>query len=144
MSTAAKPDGPVVVVAYDGSAPARAAARYAADRAGTTGRVIVVHASEPFSGNGDAMDVREHTTRGQAVLDDLLMTDGECLLDLDFDVQLIGGDPAKAVLSVAELNDADEIATGTRGEGRLTSALIGSVSRDLIHAADRPVVVIPA
>ena len=42
-----------------------------------------------------------------------------------------------------ESRDADEIVVGARGRGRIR-ALLGSVSHELLHIADRPVLVIPA
>jgi len=42
----------------------------------------------------------------------------------------------------ARFHQADEIVVGARGLGRLR-ALLGSVSHELLHIADRPVVVIP-
>ena len=137
---------PCIVVAYDGSAPSRAAVRYAAARAGTTGKVIVVHCfglpSEWFGGAVAEPIAVEHSQHGQAVLDDLMMTDGSVLGEVDFEVELIGGEPAKTVNRVAAVNKADEIAMGTRGAGRVAS-LLGSVAQDVIRHAVRPVVVIP-
>jgi nucleotide-binding universal stress UspA family protein len=43
---------------------------------------------------------------------------------------------------VAHAHDADEIVVGARGLGRFRGAL-GSVSHDLLHEADLPLVVIP-
>jgi len=43
---------------------------------------------------------------------------------------------------VAEVRDADEIAIGSRGFGPVR-AVLGSVSHELLHLADRPVTVIP-
>lgn len=137
---------PCIVVAYDGSEPSRAAVRYAATRAGATGKVIVVHCfglpSEWFGAVVAEPIAIEHSERGQAVLDDLMMTDGDVLADVDFEVELIGGEPAKTVNRIAEVNHADEIVLGTRGAGRVAS-LLGSVAQDVIRHADRPVVVIP-
>jgi len=137
---------PCIVVAYDGSEPARAAVRYAAARAGATGRVIVVHCfglpAEWFGAAVAEPVAIEHSERGQAVLDDLMMTDGSVLAEVEFEVELIGGEPTRTVNRVAEVNDADEIVLGTRGAGRIAS-LLGSVAQDVIRHADRPVVVIP-
>ena len=121
---------PFVVVAYDGSEPARAAVRYAAARAGSTGKVIIVHC------------FGLHSEHGQAVLDDLMMTDAAVLADVNFEVELIGGSAAKTVNEVAEASNADEIVVGTRGSGKV-AALLGSVAQDVIRHANRPVVVIP-
>ena len=44
---------------------------------------------------------------------------------------------------MARVRGADEIVVGARGLGRVR-ALLGSVSHELLHVADRPVVVIPS
>lgn len=128
-------DGRRVVVGYDGSEAARAAVAYATDRAGSRGKVIVVHASGPAT---EMLD----SGHGQAVLDALLLEDGNALLDRDFELELADGPAARELARIASERDADEIVVGSRGFGRVRSAL-GSVSRELLHEADRPVVVIP-
>jgi nucleotide-binding universal stress UspA family protein len=79
---------------------------------------------------------------GRAVLDALLLEAGDALLDVDFELELVEGSAAGALESVGEREDADEIVLGSRGQGRVGSAL-GSVSHELLRIADRPVVVIP-
>ena len=49
--------------------------------------------------------------------------------------------PARAVLELAA--DAGLVVVGTRGLGRVTGALLGSVSRQLLGHAPCPVVVMP-
>ena len=44
------------------------------------------------------------------------------------------GSIAKTVLAVAERVDAEAVVVGTRGRGAAKSALLGSVSHDLVHA----------
>jgi nucleotide-binding universal stress UspA family protein len=70
------------------------------------------------------------------------MEEAEALADVDFDLELAHGDPARALVDAAREHDADEIVVGTRGGGRVGS-LLGSVAHDVLHHADRPVVVIP-
>ena len=84
------------------------------------------------------------TTRsaGKAVLDALLLEGGNALMDVDYELELVGGNPAKGIVKVANEHDADEIVVGSHGFGKLRSAL-GSVSHELLHSADRPVMVIP-
>jgi nucleotide-binding universal stress UspA family protein len=53
------------------------------------------------------------------------------------------GSIASTVLAVAARINAEAIVLGTRGRGAAKSALLGSVSHDLVHHADRPVVVVP-
>lgn len=137
---------PRIVVGYDGSETARAAVAWAAERAGRSGTVYVVHS---FSGAVDWYDPLnaghvpdDHPKRGKAVLDALLLEGGNALMDVDYELVLVGGNPAKEIVNVAEEHDADEIVVGSHGFGKLRSAL-GSVSHDLLHDAERPVIVIP-
>ena len=76
------------------------------------------------------------------MLDALLLEGGNALLDVDYELELASGNPATALARSAREHDADEIAIGSRGFGKLRAAL-GSVSHDVLHKADRPVLVIP-
>jgi nucleotide-binding universal stress UspA family protein len=59
-------------------------------------------------------------------------------------VEQSSGSVAATVLAVAERVDAEAIVVGTRGRGAAKSALLGSVSHDLLQHADRGVVVVPS
>jgi nucleotide-binding universal stress UspA family protein len=48
-----------------------------------------------------------------------------------------------ALLAAAEERDAAAIVVGSRGHGRMRSALLGSVSAGIVHHAGRPVLVVP-
>lgn len=138
---------PVIVVGYDGSEPSRAAVTVAARRAGHQGLVFVVHAYElppDFLGspNYDRL-LSERKDHGRALLDAMPLTGNDELLDTEYETELIGGPPAQAIADVARVRDSDEIVVGARGLGRVR-ALLGSVSHELLHVADRPVIVIPA
>ncbi|MFP5363009.1 MAG: universal stress protein [Thermoleophilia bacterium] len=134
---------PTIVVGYDGSPTARAALDYARRRAGAGGTVFVVHAFElpgELLGfpNYDRL-LEERQRQGQALL-------AEVEADADprqLETELVGGPPAEAIARVARVRGADEIVVGARGVSR-ARALLGSVSSELLHVADRPVVVIPA
>ena len=136
---------PCIVVGYDGSEAAREAVAYAAERAGSDGRLFIVHAygthpawlAPPYQQMADWQE-----GHGRAVLDALLLEAGNALLDRDFELELAEGPPAKAIAKIAADREADEIVIGSRGFGKARSAL-GSVSHELLHRADRPVVVIP-
>jgi nucleotide-binding universal stress UspA family protein len=138
---------PTIVVGYDGSESARAALGLAAGRAGSGGRVFVVHAYHlppDFLGapnyNSLLVDRQEH---GRALFDALPSVTAEGPPDIEYETELIGGPPAEAIDSVARARDADEIIVGARGHGRVR-ALLGSVSHELLHIADRPVTVTPS
>jgi nucleotide-binding universal stress UspA family protein len=136
---------PVIVVGYDGSESSRAAVTLAAERAGPGGHLFIVHAYElpaDFFGwpNYDRL-LSERKDHGRAVLDELTAAN-EALGDTEYETELIGGSPAQAIADVGRVRHADEIVVGARGLGRI-KALLGSVSHELLHIADRPVVVIP-
>ena len=136
---------PVIVVGYDGSPTSRAAVDHAARQAGKNGKVYVVHAYGPapdwlgFPNYQRVLD--DHLARGKATLDSLLMTD-DPLLATDFETELLETPPADAIAKVADARGADEIVIGSRGLGRVRTAL-GSVSQEVLHRAKVPVVVIP-
>jgi nucleotide-binding universal stress UspA family protein len=135
-----------VVVGYDGSEEARSAVAHAARRAGKDGRVVVVYAFGPppdwFGAPNYQHVLEDHRARGQAVLDALVLEGAGELIDTDYSLELVDGRPGEALVAVASAEDADEIVVGSRGFGRVRAAL-GSVSQDVLHHADRPVVVIP-
>lgn len=144
--TRGRSTGPRLVVGYDGSPEARAAVAYAASRAGSSGRVVVVHAPEtglllPGLPAPEVM-IEDSAAHGEAVLDALILEGGDELVDTDFDFDLAAGPPAQALVDAAARYRADEIVIGSRGFGRARAAL-GSVSHDVLHRADRPVVVVP-
>lgn len=62
--------------------------------------------------------------------------------DLSVTTQLLDGDPARELLRIARDGDFDVIVMGSRGRGRMTAALLGSVSNRMMHDADVPVIVI--
>lgn len=135
-----------LVVGYDGSEPARAAVSYAAERAGTGGRLYIVHATGPVaSWLGAAEDIvvtEDRAGHGRALLDELVLEAGDVLIDSDYELVLLPGPAAEALVNTARRHDVDEIVLGSGGEGRL-GGLLGSVAHQVLHTADRPVVVIP-
>jgi nucleotide-binding universal stress UspA family protein len=58
-----------------------------------------------------------------------------------YDVEILEGDPAETVLDVARSRAADLIVVGSRGRGGVAGAVLGSVSTEIVHRADRPVLV---
>ncbi len=143
MSTA--PGTPTLVVGYDGSDASRAALLFAARQAGAGGCVIIVHAyelpAELIGGAHDEELLAQRRERGATLLGEIPLYE-QTLAGPHYETELIHGAPAPAIAELARRRNADEIVVGARGRGRVR-ALLGSVSHELIHIADRPVVVIP-
>jgi nucleotide-binding universal stress UspA family protein len=145
-----------MVVGFDGSAEALAALRYAAARADRDGLVIAVYAEPPSPNVSSAIgpglgamgppalpeeiqasappSPREHAVFRALPTDTI---DGARLERV-----VVADTPARALIEAARGRRADEIVIGTRRHGRIRAA-IASVSHDLIHDADRPVVIVP-
>jgi nucleotide-binding universal stress UspA family protein len=56
--------------------------------------------------------------------------------------ELLVGYPAKQLIRLASEAEADLIVIGSRGLGRVKSAILGSTSRGVLAGADRPVLVV--
>jgi nucleotide-binding universal stress UspA family protein len=60
---------------------------------------------------------------------------------VDVDVEVLEGNPSERILELARLRDVDLIVVGSRGLSTMAGLLVGSVSRHVVHNADRPVLV---
>ena len=133
-----------VVTGIDGSARSLEALRWAAEEARARDADLeVVHAwglpmmaSPPVHAVLPDFSMLEEN--GRAVLDRALAD--PALAGVKAHGHLVFGSPAKALLERAA--DAALLVAGTRGLGRVAAALLGSVSRQLLHHAPCPVVVI--
>ena len=134
-----------IVVGYDGSEPARAAVRHAVDVA-KGARVVVVHAYEAppprLTSRWRELLAHEHAEQAQSVLDAMLLEGNDELAEANWEARLAAGHPAQAILGVAREIGADAIVVGSHGYGPV-SALLGSVSHELLRISDVPVTVIP-
>jgi nucleotide-binding universal stress UspA family protein len=135
-----------IVVGYDGSPASRAALARAAERAGADGRIYIVHA---YSLPNDWLGMPNYQSlldmeldRARALLDRIEHESGADLQGAEYETEVIGDSPARAIAAVAAAREADEIIVGTRGFGR-ARALLGSVAHELIHLAGCPITVIP-
>jgi nucleotide-binding universal stress UspA family protein len=61
---------------------------------------------------------------------------------VSYKLERISGTPVDAILALADEQDADLIVTGSHGRGAIGSALLGSVSTQLVKHAKRPVLVV--
>jgi nucleotide-binding universal stress UspA family protein len=60
---------------------------------------------------------------------------------VSYETEIVEGSPAEAILELARARAADLIVVGSRGRGAVTGAVLGSVSSEIVHRADRPVLV---
>jgi nucleotide-binding universal stress UspA family protein len=137
---------PLVIVGYDGSAAARAAVRRGIERVGSTGHLIVVHShSVPpdYIGVPYYQEVLDRSVEDAENLMDELEETLPALHSVDYERDVVTGEPAEVISRVAHHRHADEIILGSRGVGRVR-AVMGSVAHDVLHRAHCPVTVIPA
>jgi nucleotide-binding universal stress UspA family protein len=145
-----------IVVGVDGSAPSKAALRFAVEEARLRdARVLAVHAwtyvpvapiGEPgmlAMPSGDLpgqLDTERRAAEAelQAAVEEVF----EEKPSVEVDERLVEGDAGEVL--VAEASAADLIVVGSRGRGELASALLGSVSSHVVHHAACPVVVVKA
>ena len=131
-----------LVVGYDGSEASKKALDYAAARV-NGGRLFLVTAVVPppewMGAPGWQQIIDEEHSRGEKLLEDAVSQLPE---GVDYVTELLDGPAADAIVNVADAREADEIIVGSRGLGRVR-AVLGSVSHDVLHLADRPVVVVP-
>jgi nucleotide-binding universal stress UspA family protein len=148
---------PVWLIAYDFSAPARAAAKLGAEEAmDRGGSLLLMHTfvephvpgsykwarSEGFE-NQDALYnalVEEITEALDEVARDLR----EAHPDLHVETLVNRGDPRDLVPRVAEERGVFRIVIGTHGRVGLDRYLLGSVAEEVVRAAHTPVIVVKA
>ena len=74
-----------------------------------------------------------------------LMAPARALLDaagLSYYTEVGVGDPAHTLVDIVESTGCDLVVIGARGQGAISSALLGSVSQELVHASPVPVTIV--
>lgn len=136
-----------IVIATDGSTGAGHALEQGYELGAELGAdvsvVYVRHAPAGFLGAPYYQDViTDEAQHARGVIADAKLYATH--YDVDPDYEVLEGDPAEAILDFAQARDADLIVIGSRGLGRVTGALLGSVSREIVQRSDRPVFVAKA
>lgn len=136
-----------IVIALDGSPAAQEAVKFglelAAEHDAATTFVSVVPAIDvvPAGGFGVTAATEHDVTDAELEpLNDALALAGE--RGVRASSKLLRGNAVDEIVAYADTVDADLIVVGSRGHGALTSAVLGSVSRGVLHEAMRPVLVV--
>ena len=140
-----------IVVATDGSASALEAVEYglelASDQDAEPIFVHVAPATEVLPVTGFGMggpvsvphELDEHDRQALDAALEIAASKG-----LEGKAELLRGNAADAIVAYADSVDADLIVVGSRGHGAIAGALLGSVSRRVLHEARRPVLIVRA
>jgi len=137
-----------IVLGIDGSEGAGHATRWVAKLAADIdAEVVAVHAIEMPVTRGDVYASTawfdEHWR------DDITRTVEEDWCQpfrdggIKYRAELVEGSPTKMLHELARRESADMIVVGKRGLGGFREFLLGSVSHELVHHSDVPVVVVP-
>ncbi|HMB50813.1 MAG TPA: universal stress protein [Natronoarchaeum rubrum] len=135
-----------ILVAVDGSEPANAAFDHALDvAADCDAEVRALYVADT---NRDSV-----TTVGTNVRD-ALEAEGEDVIegareraavrDVDFEGEVVQGEPGESILEAADVRDADLVAMGTSGKGGIRRFLLCSVAEHVVRRAEVPVLTVRA
>jgi nucleotide-binding universal stress UspA family protein len=133
-----------LIVGVDGSEGSRAAVDEAIDLAGALDATVTfAFVRKPPSGwLGDPYYQRALTgDLAKARLAVAQAVETATRAGIEADAEILEGDPADELLSLADNRDVDLIVVGSRGHGPLAGAVLGSVSQSVSQHASRTVVV---
>ena len=129
-----------IVVAYDGSDPAKRALQRAADLADGD-KLLVVAAAEPHARTG--IETGAHLDPSEVAQRRGDLEEAQQLLsELGVEAETVEGQGDPGTLIVGAAKDADLIVIGSRGLNPLKRILLGSVSSKVVHRAECDVLVV--
>jgi nucleotide-binding universal stress UspA family protein len=134
-----------ILIATDGSDGAQAAVEEGVLLAAETGAEVTFVTVRPHESAllGDRLyqqHLTEHLASAHAALD---AAEAEARrAGVDFDSDILEGDPAERIAQAVRGWGADLVVVGSRGHGAVTSAMFGSVSRALLSRSPVPVMVV--
>jgi nucleotide-binding universal stress UspA family protein len=137
-----------IVVGVDGSAPSRAALRWAVEQARLTGGTVEAviawqlplmlmnHGSAPIYREEETDFADEARKRIDAVIsEEVTLADSHLVT-----TRVVHGHPAQVLLDAADRPDL--LVVGSRGHGGFAGALLGSVSQHCVQHAHCPVLIV--
>lgn len=137
-----------ILLPVDGSDLSLKAVRLAVSllQQGLSGSLVLANVQEPatlyemvVAPDGEMLE-RVSTAAGVDTLEKaeaLLMEEG-----VVYEREIATGDPAHTIVDIGERFGCDMIVMGARGISAMRSALLGSVSNEVLHAAQVPVVIV--
>ncbi len=134
-----------ILLAVDGSEGSKHAAKVAAgmarDHKGILRVVAAYEPIPPYLGEPNLHIVMEaRIQEAKSVLDQILALIGK--VPGEIHTEILEGDPAEAILRVAETRQSDLIVMGSRGLGQLAGMLLGSQSQKVVNHAPCPVLIV--
>ena len=135
----------LIIAALDGSEHSLKALDYACELAEKhAAKIILLHAYHPTSDLRGAVEFKQLVAKrkrdGEKIIKNARRRLGESSFEVEDD--LLEGPAANAIVSVAEVRDADLVVMGTRGMGSFKGLLFGSVSTKVTHYAPCSVLVV--
>jgi len=137
-----------ILIATDGSRSAREAAEFGLELAREHGaEVTFVHVAAPPPGYDESFGPAGAPRTWPEPEDYAPLRAAEKLAaaqGVAAQALLLAGDTTEEIVACADTLDADLIVVGSRGLGPVKTALLGSVSRGVLHGTSRPVLVVRA
>jgi nucleotide-binding universal stress UspA family protein len=140
-------DKPTIVVGVDGSKTSAQAIDFGfAQAEARRGRVLVVnvtpHPAPTFTGGLGLLvfDPVDIANEDRLLVAESLAGAETDYPDVEFEVRLMSGHPAQALVLAAK--DAELLVVGSRGRNGFASLLLGSVSMSVLHHAQCPVAIV--
>jgi nucleotide-binding universal stress UspA family protein len=137
-----------ILLPVDGSAAALDAVRHAIrlSRSGLKMSLVLANVQEPMhlyemllARNAEVIEQASADAGAHA------LQPAEALLrdaGLEYETEVAAGDPAHTLIDILERYACDMVVMGARGTGTLRSAMLGSVSHEMLHAAPVPVLIV--
>ncbi len=134
-----------ILVAYDGSAPARKAAKHAFERYPDEELVLlrVVEAADGSTGAGIELAKEYLAERRENASEKLVEEVADFASEeVDYRTEIAVGNPAREIASFAEENDIEHIVIGNHGRAGVSRVLLGSVAEKVVRRSPVPVTVV--
>ena len=137
-----------LLIPVDGSDLSLEAVRFAVRvlLAGLRGEVVLANVQEPanlyeliVAHDPEAIDQASADAGVHALQSARALLDAA---EVEYECEVAKGDPAHTIIEISERFACDLIVMGARGTSALRSAMLGSVSNEVLHASAVPVMIV--